>query len=157
MSAANSAYQRANSSCAPNPRGATSRTLGKLRRMAHIGKSRLERGKIDSAPTCMDELIPDWEWRRNGTQWAPSQSHPVARIGSVVFPDVLPAVAQVKSATNASGNKVSATLRSACLKLTPRARATIELRVIPLFCAQNFAHKSRSLRWSLAHLHTGCF
>ena len=49
-----------------------------------------------------------------GTKWAPSQSHSAARMGSVVFPLALPAVAHATRAMKLIGKSVRTMLRSAC-------------------------------------------
>ena len=46
-------------------------------------------------------------------------------MGSVVFPVLAPAVAHAKSEIKTKGNKISATLRNACLRETASAREII--------------------------------
>ena len=52
--------------------------------------------------------------KSKGILCAPSHTHIAARIGSDVFPVMLPAVAQAISDKNAIGSSTSATLRRTC-------------------------------------------
>ena len=63
---------------------------------------------------------------RNGMWWAPSQIHIATRIGSEVFPLLLPAVAQASREIKAVGRRKSATLRKACVNETQRTRWNID-------------------------------
>ena len=60
--------------------------------------------------------------RAKGMLCAPNQTHSAARIGSDVFPVMLPAVAQAINDKNAIGSSTSATLRRTCDNETHRTR-----------------------------------
>src|ERR1019366_1828657 len=90
-------------------------TDGRPRRIAQIGKTTASNGSTVNFPVGSEK----------GTRCAPRKSQADVRMGSAVLPVVLPATAQAKSEIKASGKSVKATLRRACLKETPRARAII--------------------------------
>ena len=79
-------------------------------RIASQGKITAPSGRYERAPL----EKPEDSAKSNGIKCPPSQSQIAARIGSEVFPVALPAVDHAKSAIKLSGNKIKATLRSAC-------------------------------------------
>ena len=109
-SVAMAVYQRTMKDLAP--RGLFRKSLARRNplRTANHGNIKAPIGKKVSAPVEKAEVRANLK----GTKWLPSHIQIAARIGSDVFPLVLPAVDQANSAIKLSGNKVKATLRSAC-------------------------------------------
>ena len=94
------AYQIPKNNLAPVGFEKESTTREKPRLIAHIGINTASNGKKVSFPM----------GKENGIRCAPKNSQAAVRIGSVVFPVVLPAAAQANSEIKAKGNIVNATL-----------------------------------------------
>ena len=91
--------------------------------VARYGRKIAPNGRKESAPVPLTECESSREFTLNGIACAANQIQLDARIGSEVFPELLPAVAQANNAIKTEGKRSSATLLSACCSECRKIRA----------------------------------